>query len=125
MVDPLGNIVILRQGRSDAGPSALGWLHGLFDHNVDDFVIERIVSNAYPLTAPLGRFRYIAELRADGYGVMDVWVEIDRSPSAGAPDQEPFGVVTAYCKVPANVNPENKCPEWVNGSLRVGASAVP
>src|SRR3954447_3233696 len=40
VVDPLGNTVILRQGRSDAGPSAFGWLHTLFDHNVDDFVVE-------------------------------------------------------------------------------------
>jgi hypothetical protein len=29
------NVVILRQGRSDAGPSAFGWLHTLLDHNVE------------------------------------------------------------------------------------------
>lgn len=44
-------------------------------------------------------------------------VEVDRQPSGRAPDGEPFGVVTAYCKIPANANPENKCPEWVNDSL--------
>lgn len=117
VVDPLGNTVILRQGRSDVGPSGFGWLHALQDHNVDDHVIERVVSSAFPLTAPKTRFRYIAELRVDGHGVMSVWVEVDRKPSSQAPDGEPFGVVTAYCKIPANANPENKCPEWVNDSL--------
>ena len=117
VIDPLGNVVILRQGRSDAGPSAFGWLHTLFDHNVDDHVVERVVSSAFPLRAPRGRFRYIAELRVEGRGVMDVWVEVDRAPSITAPDDEPFGVVTAYCKIPYNADPENKCPEWVNDSL--------
>ena len=117
VVDPLGNVVILRQGRSDAGPSAFGWLHALVDHNVDDHVIEQVVSSAYPLRAPKGRIRYIAELRVSGHGVMTVWVEVDRAPSNRAPDGEPFGVVTAYCKLPINPNPENKCPEWVNDSL--------
>lgn len=117
VVDPLGNVVILRQGRSDVGPGAFGWLHALFDHNVDDHVVERVVSSAFPLRAPKGRFRYIAELRVSGHGVITVWVEIDRTPSGRAPDQEPFGVVTAYCKIPINAGPENKCPEWVNDSL--------
>jgi hypothetical protein len=61
--------------------------------------------------------RYIAEFRHDGFGVMAVWVEVDRSPSKDAPDAQPFGVVTAYCKVPARANVENLCPEWVNDSL--------
>lgn len=117
VVDPLGNTVLLRQGRSNAGPSAFGWLHALIDHNVDDHVIERVVSSAYPLTAPRGRIRYIAELRVHGHGVMTIWVEVDPTPSRQTPDREPFGVVTAYCKLPVNANPENKCPEWVNDSL--------
>lgn len=117
VVDPLGNVVILRQGRSNAGPHAFGWLHALFDHNVEDHVIERVVSSAYPLRAPKGRFRHIAELRVSGHGVMTVWVEVDRRPSEDAPDRESFGVVTAYCKLPVNANRENECPEWVNDSL--------
>lgn len=117
VVDPLGNVVVLREGRSDAGPSAFGWLHTLLDHNVADHTVERVVSSAYPLTAPRGRVRYIAELRVEGYGVMSVWVEADPSPSGEAPDSERFGVVTAYCKLPYNANPENKCPDWVNESL--------
>lgn len=104
-------------GPSDAGPSAFGWLHALFDHNVDDHVIERVISSSYPRTAPGSRFRYSAELRVRGYGIMAVWVEISRKPSDDAPDDEPFGVLTAYCKVPAKADPENKCPEWVNDSL--------
>jgi hypothetical protein len=117
VLDPLGNTVILRQGRSDTGPSAFGWLHALQDHNLDDHVIERVVSSAYPITAPKSRFRYIAELRVDGRGLMSVWVEVDRRPSRDAPDSESFGVVTAYCKIPVNANPENLCPDWVNDSL--------
>ena len=117
VVDPLGNVVVLRQGRSDAGPGAFGWLHALLVHNVDDHVIERVVSSSHPRTAPRNRFRYSAELRVEGYGVMAVWVEIDRSPSTDAPDSEPFGVITAYCKIPYNADPENKCPQWVNDSL--------
>lgn len=116
--DPLDTIVILRQGRSDAGPPGFGWLHALLDHNVDDHVVERVVSSAYPIRAPGGRFRYIAELRVEGRGVVAVWVEVDRSASKQAPDPEPFGVVTAYCKIPAKADPENRCPQWVNDSLR-------
>lgn len=117
VVEPLGNVVVLREGRSDAGPRAFGWLHALIDHNVADHTVERVVSSAYPLTAPRGRVRYIAELRVEGYGVMSVWVEVDPSRSGQAPDTERFGVVTAYCKLPSNANPENKCPDWVNESL--------
>jgi hypothetical protein len=113
VVDPLGNVVILRQGRA----GAFGWLHALLDHNVDDHVIERVIGSSYPRTAPRNRFRYSAELRVDGHGVMAVWVEIDRNPSTDAPDSEPFGVLTAYCKIPHNADPEEKCPEWVNDSL--------
>jgi hypothetical protein len=117
VVDPLGNVVILRQGRSDAGPGAFGWLHTLLDHNVDDHVVERVISSSYPRTAPRSRFRYSAELRVEGHGVMAVWVEIDRKPSTDAPDSEPFGVLTAYCKIPYSADPEDKCPQWVNDSL--------
>lgn len=118
VVDPLNNTVILRQGRSDgAGPGAFGWLHASLDHNVGDDAIERVVSSAYPITAPNRRFRYIAEFRADGRDVIAVWVEVDRKPSGDAPDQQPFGVVTAYCKYPAKPDPENKCPDWVNDTL--------
>ena len=117
VVDPLGNVVILRQGRSDAQPGAFGWLHALFDHNVDEHVIERVVSSARPITGPRNRFRYIAELRVHGHGVMTVWVEVDKQPSTGAPDREPFGVLTAYCKLPAKADREKECPEWVNDSL--------
>jgi hypothetical protein len=53
----------------------------------------------------------------EGRGVRAVWVEVDGAASNQAPDAEPFGVVTAYCKIPANANPENKCPERVNDSL--------
>jgi hypothetical protein len=118
VVDPVGNVVILRQGRSDgSGSSGFGWLHALQDHNVSDEAIERVVSSAYPISAPKRRQRYIAEFRAEGHGVMSVWVEVDRSPSNQAPDSEPFGVVTAYCKIPAKADPENKCPQWVNDSI--------
>ena len=92
-------------------------LHTLFDHNVEDHVVERVVSSAYPLSAPEGRRRYIAEFRRDGYGVMSVWVEVDRTPSKDTPDNEPFGVLTAYCKIPAKAGAENRCPEWVNDTL--------
>jgi hypothetical protein len=115
--DPIGNVVIIRQGRSNASRSAFGWLHASFDHNVDDHVMERILSSSYPRTAPAGRTRYSAELRAEGHGIMVVLIEVDRRPSHQAPDDEPFGVVTAYCKLPRNAHPENKCPEWVNDSL--------
>jgi hypothetical protein len=118
VVDPLGNTVILRQGRSDgSGVSGFGWLHALNDHNVSDIAIERVVSSAYPISAPRNRVRYIAELRVESWGIMSIWVEVDRSESRDAPDGEPFGVVTAYCKIPHNANPENKCPEWVSDSL--------
>jgi hypothetical protein len=118
VVDPVDNVVILRQGRSDAsGVSAFGWLHALQDHNVSDEVIERVVSSAYPLSAPQQRRRYIAEFRVEGRGVMSVWVEVDRAPSNQAPDSQPFGVLTAYCKVPAKADPESKCPQWVNDSI--------
>lgn len=118
VADPLGNVVILRQGRSDAsGPSAFGWLHALQDHNVSDEAIERVVSSAHPISGPERRRRYIAEFRVEGQGVMSVWVEVDRAPSNQAPDSHPFGVLTAYCKVPAKADPENKCPDWVNDSL--------
>lgn len=118
VVDPLGNTVILREGQSDgSGESGFGWLHALYDHNVSDTAVERVVSSAYPISAPKGRVRYIAELRVEGRGVMAIWVEVDRSSSDKAPDREPFGVLTAYCKVPSKANLENKCPAWVNDSL--------
>jgi hypothetical protein len=84
---------------------------------VSDTAIERVVSSAYPISAPRGRVRYIAELRVEGHGVMSIWVEVDRKGSNEAPDSEPFGVVTAYCKIPRNANPENKCPGWVDDSM--------
>lgn len=116
--DPLGNVVILRQGRSDAsGPSAFGMLHTLLDHNVEDHVIERVVSSAYPRTGPRGRLRYGAEFRSAGFGVMAVWVDADPARSKEAPDTEPFGVVTAYCKIPRNADAENRCPAWVDETL--------
>lgn len=117
VVDPIGNVVVLRQGGFVGTSSAFGYLHALLDHNVEDHVIERVVSSAYPLTAPTGRVRYIAELRVEGHGVMSVCVEVDRKRTNLAPDPEPHGVVTAYCKLPANANPEDKCPDWVNDSL--------
>jgi hypothetical protein len=40
-----------------------------------------------------------------------------RSPSNKAPDSAPFGGVTAYCKIPAKADAENKCPQWVNDSI--------
>ena len=33
-----------------------------------------------------------------------------------APDRAPFGVLTAYCKLPAKAGAENK-PDWVNDTL--------
>lgn len=117
VVDPLGNVVVLREGRSDAGPSAFGWLHALFDHNVDDHVIESVISSAYPLTGPRGRVRYVAELRVEGRGIISVWVEVDPRPSGEAPDDERMGVLTAYCKLPQGSGPENKCPDWVSESM--------
>lgn len=117
VVDPLGNVVVLRQGGFIGTPSAFGYLHTLLDHNVDAHVVERVVSSAYPLSGPKQRVRYIAELRAEGHGVMAVWVEVDRKRSNRAPDAEPHGVVTAYCKLPGKPDPENKCPDWVNDSL--------
>ena len=111
VVDPLGDVVILRRGQSYAATrSAFGMLHTLFDHNVEDHVVERVVSSAYPLSAPQGRRRYIAEFRRDGYGVMSVWVEVDRTPSKDAPDNEPFGVLTAYCKIPAKAGAREPVP---------------
>lgn len=116
--DPLGNVVILRQGRSDAsGPSAFGMLHALLDHNVQDHVVERVISSAYPRTGPRGRLRYSAEFRSAGVGVLAVWVDTDPARSKEAPDAEPFGVVTAYCKIPRRADPENRCPAWVNETL--------
>jgi hypothetical protein len=117
VVDPAGNVVILRQGRSDAGPSAFGMLHALIDHNVSDEVVERVVSSAFPLRAPRQRVRYIAEFRNGTADLMQVWVEADLTPSRDAPDSERFGVVTAYCKLPRSASPENKCPDWVNATI--------
>lgn len=118
VVDPRGRTVVLRLGRSDgSGPSAFGMLHALLDHNVQEHVIERVVSSAFPIGTSRGRVRYIAEFRHDGFGVMSVWVEVDPRPSGQAPDSLPFGVLTAYCKLPGKANPENKCPEWVNDTL--------
>ena len=116
--DPLGRVVILRQGRSDASaPSAFGMLHALLDHNVEDHVIERVISSAYPRTTSRGRLRYSAEFRSKGAGVMAVWVDIDPAASKEAPDREPFGVLTAYCKLPSKADAENRCPDWVNATL--------
>lgn len=116
--DPLGNTVILRQGRSNgSGPGAFGWLHTLQDHNVEDHTIEKVVSSATGISAPNRRKRYIAEFRSNDQSVMSVWVEIDPAPSNSAPDSEGFGVVTAYCKIPSNANPENLCPDWVNDTI--------
>lgn len=92
-------------------------LHALLDHNVHEHVIERVVSSALPISAPHGRVRYVAEFRHDGYGVMAVWVEVDPRPSKAAPDSMPFGVVTAYCKIPVRAGAERRCPEWVNDTL--------
>ena len=118
VMDPAGNVVILRRGQSYAsGPSGFGMLHTLFDHNVEDHVVERVISSSFPRTASLGRVRYSAESRAAGQGVMSVWVDVDPGPSDVAPDRSPFGVVTAYCKLPRNAGPENKCPDWVNETL--------
>lgn len=118
VADPVGRTVVLRLGRSDAsGPSAFGMLHALLDHNVEDHVIERVVSSALPISGPRGRVRYIAEFRRDGHGVMSVWVDVDPRPSRDAPDPVAFGVLTAYCKLPAKADPENKCPQWVNDTL--------
>ena len=118
VLDPAGRTVILRLGRSDgSGPSAFGMLHALLDHNVQEHVVERVVSSALPISAPRGRVRYIAEFRRDGYGVMSVWVEVDPRQSKDAPDTEPFGVLTAYCKLPVRAAPENRCPDWVNETL--------
>lgn len=118
---PLGST---RPGRADGhassrtiGPAAFGILHALLDHNVQEHVVERVVSSALPISAAHGRVRYIAEFRRDGYGVMAVWVEVDPRPSKDAPDSEPFGVVTAYCKAPARSGAERLCPEWVNETL--------
>jgi hypothetical protein len=44
-VDPVGNTIILRQGGFAGTKSAFGFLHALLDHNVDDHVIERVVSS--------------------------------------------------------------------------------
>jgi hypothetical protein len=49
--------------------------------------------------------------------VISVWVEVDTKRSNRAPDAEPLGVVTAFCKFPADPDPEDKCPDWVNDSL--------
>jgi hypothetical protein len=49
-------------------PGAFGYLHTLLDHNVDNHVVERVVSSAYPLSAPKQRVRYIAELRCRATG---------------------------------------------------------
>ena len=118
VVDPLGNVVVLRRGQSYAStPSGFGMLHALFDHNVEDHVVERVVSSSYPRTGPQGRVRYSAEFRAAKHGVMQVWVDVDPVPSNMAPDSEPFGVLTAYCKLPARAGAENKCPDWVNDTL--------
>lgn len=116
--DPLGNIVILRQGRSNgSGPGAFGWLHALQDHNVEDHTIEKVVSSATGISAPNRRKRYIAEFRSNNHPVMSVWVEVDPSPSNSAPDSEGFGVVTAYCKIPSRADPERLCPDWVNETI--------
>ena len=115
---PNGVVVILRQGVSDgSGANGFGFLHALRDHNVSDHAVERVVSSAFPLTAPRGRVRFIAYFRAHNDQIMTVWVEVDLKPSKDAPDNEPFGVVTAYCKLPASANPESRCPDWVNESL--------
>jgi len=42
---------------------------------------------------------------------------VDLKPSKDAPDVEPFGVVTAYCKIPVEADVENVCPEWVNETV--------
>ncbi len=118
VLDPAGRTVVLRLGRSDAsGASAFGMLHALVDQGVEEHVVERVVSSALPMSSSRGRVRYIAEFRRDGHRVMAVWVEVDLTPSKDAPDGEPFGVVTAYCKVPARGHAENRCPEWVNDTL--------
>ena len=123
VVDGVGNVVALRYGRADQpGRSGFGYMHAFVDHNVSDEVIERVASSAYPLSAPRrpgggDRRRYIAEFRSAGHGIMAVWVEVDRAPSASAPDREPLGVVTAYCKIPVKQDPEKLCPQWVNDSL--------
>lgn len=102
VVDPLGATVILRRGQSSAAtPSAFGMLHTLFDHNVEDHVVERVVSSSFPRTAPEGRLRYSAEFRVRGQDVMQVWVEVDPEVSTRAPDAHPFGVLTRLLQTAA------------------------
>lgn len=49
-----------------------------------------------------------------GTGVVDVWVVVDRAPSAAAPDAEPFGLVTAFCRHAGHPGDVHRCPDWLN-----------
>jgi hypothetical protein len=121
VIDPLGRTVILRQGQSGPeGSGGFGWLHAQQDHNLDYEAIERVISSSNPLEVGRGdkrRSRYIADYRVAGNDMISIWVIVDRKPSNAAPDGEPLGVVTAFCKYPAKGDPENRCPDWVDETM--------
>lgn len=117
VVDPVGRIVILREGRTrSTGANAFGRRHVELDRGVTAVVIERVVSSALPVDTVGRRQRYSADVSGPGGAVVSVQVEVDRARSHQAPDTRPFGVITAYCVRPTGTGPE-RCPSWVDAAL--------
>lgn len=93
---------------------------GRIDGSVPPQLRQQIVEE---FTARPGHGVLLSQIEAGGVGInmqaayVVVWVEVDPRPSKDAPDPQPFGVVTAYCKIPARAAAEDRCPAWVNETL--------
>jgi hypothetical protein len=94
IADPNGLVVILREDRAaSAGPGPFGRQHAAVDRGVDEEVIARVVSNVVPAVGEQRTLHYVEEVREG-----EVVVVVDRAPSRQAPDTQPFGVITAFCR---------------------------
>jgi hypothetical protein len=107
-----GHPVGLRSGRSGPDNSAFGLLHAQLDHNVHEHTIAEVIANNAAGIFQAGT-RYLYGLRYELADKQLIAVEVieERGPSESAPDKDPLGVVTAYCKdLP-------RCPDGVDQSL--------
>src|SRR5206468_1134183 len=127
VVDPIGDIVVLRQGGFTGTSSAFGYLHTLLDHNVDDHVIERVVSSAYPLTAPKGLDRPDVRLIAmepEQVAELAAHIRQDYSPAALDPGVSEPTIVQAADGSRALVVPREQQVEPLRSMQLVDAAAV-
>jgi len=117
VTDLYGNVVILRVGRG--GPGGFGLREAWEDHHLGASVVERVVRTVHPRSAPGTQVRHVTQLREQGgAGVVDVEVLLERAASPDAPDREPFGLVTAFCRNAGFPGDVVSCPSWLDGGAR-------